>query len=495
MYKKIIATACISLAILSQTVIATNEDIMTQNVSAKDTFYQTHGYDSYADVFYNGEYMEFPDAQPMVINGTTFVPIRTFSETLGAEVTYDDVTTEVGIINGDDKITFIVGSADITTNGEVSTLTSSTFLIEGRTMVPARLISEAFDLEVSWNGTYQQVSIMDINALKEGMDTDFTVLDSVISMYNSQPYEGNIKTEGEFKMTYGGADMNLSGGMDFSSITKADMSAMDFEMNINLEDQTVAMLKLLLGAYDEDVEDLNLMLDRLSDMNISLVADLANEEFYASSNVTDLISTYAFGVSLPNETAFKLALADVLSEAEVASFKAELAQYQEMSEKYAELEISTIIDLILEQTLTANLYDGNTYQIISDVLAQLSDDNFIKDGNDYTLLGSTTGEIDGYISATVFTWEVVVGTDGNGLATDCTIKLVVEDGSGDIVEADMVLLGTQSVDLTVVAKDAHSTTGEILTSYTMDYSIKVSETDEEPASVPTEDIFDVSAYV
>jgi len=42
----------------------------------------------------NGKVVYFPDVKPENVNGRVLVPIRTISEEMGAEVTYNDATKQ-----------------------------------------------------------------------------------------------------------------------------------------------------------------------------------------------------------------------------------------------------------------------------------------------------------------------------------------------------------------------------------------------------------------
>ncbi|SHK39089.1 copper amine oxidase N-terminal domain-containing protein [Tepidibacter formicigenes] len=116
----------------------------------------------------NGEYISF-DVNPQIINGTTFVPARTIIEKLGATVKYDESTRTVTAVKEDKTVTLQMDSkvAKIEEDGETVdiTLTESPRIINGRTLVPVRFISEAFDTQVGWDSYERAVIIIDYNYL------------------------------------------------------------------------------------------------------------------------------------------------------------------------------------------------------------------------------------------------------------------------------------------------------------------------------------------
>ncbi len=96
--------------------------------------------------------------EAVIINGSTFVPIRAVSESLGATVGWNGTTRAVTIQQPDQRIQFIVGSTVATVNGQTVT-TPASFIMNGSTMVPLRFISETLGLRVDWNGTTRTVTL------------------------------------------------------------------------------------------------------------------------------------------------------------------------------------------------------------------------------------------------------------------------------------------------------------------------------------------------
>lgn len=111
------------------------------------------------NVVMNGKVVYFPDVKPENVNGRVLVPIRTISEEMGAEVTYNDATKQVLIAKDDTEILLTIGSQEAYVNGEKIMLDVPAMIIEGRTMVPLRFISESMNATVEWDGEAQIVYI------------------------------------------------------------------------------------------------------------------------------------------------------------------------------------------------------------------------------------------------------------------------------------------------------------------------------------------------
>lgn len=99
------------------------------------------------------------DTPPAIVEGRTLVPVRAIFEAIGATVEWDNTTrTATGAKSG----TIVSIQIDNTTayvNGEARTLDVPAQLINNRTMVPARFISEAMGCEVTWYQPAQTAAV------------------------------------------------------------------------------------------------------------------------------------------------------------------------------------------------------------------------------------------------------------------------------------------------------------------------------------------------
>lgn len=117
----------------------------------------------------NGELLVFLDQGPIIVDNRTLVPIRTISEELGMNVEWDNAT-RTAIISKDNKSIYVaIGQNDVVMkypiNGNPDNLASETIVLDvpaqivnSRTMVPLRAISELFDIQVDWDaGSYTAI--------------------------------------------------------------------------------------------------------------------------------------------------------------------------------------------------------------------------------------------------------------------------------------------------------------------------------------------------
>ena len=99
------------------------------------------------------------DVMPVIENGRTLVPMRGIFEALGAEISWDDSSKTVVGIKNDTKVTLQIGNNLAIVNEKEVSLDVAAKIINGRTMVPVRFISESLGCKVDWDGDTKTVII------------------------------------------------------------------------------------------------------------------------------------------------------------------------------------------------------------------------------------------------------------------------------------------------------------------------------------------------
>ncbi len=99
------------------------------------------------------------DQNPVIVNGRTMVPLRVIFESLGATIEWDGATQTVTATKGDIKVIVQVNNNIMLKNQEQITLDVAPQIIGSRTLVPARAISESFNCNVAWDGDISLVKI------------------------------------------------------------------------------------------------------------------------------------------------------------------------------------------------------------------------------------------------------------------------------------------------------------------------------------------------
>ena len=106
----------------------------------------------------NGNKITF-DQPPVIKDDRTLVPLRAIFEALGANVQWNGETQTVTAQKGDLKVMLKIGDNKMYAGDSVKTLDVPAQIINDRTLVPVRAISEAFECVVSWSGETKTVTI------------------------------------------------------------------------------------------------------------------------------------------------------------------------------------------------------------------------------------------------------------------------------------------------------------------------------------------------
>ena len=89
---------------------------------------------------------------PIIVNNSTYVPFRFLGEALGTEVEFDDATRIATFKDPAYTLEFSIDVLDkVTKNGEEITLEVPMKVMNGRTYMPLRAISEMIDKQVFWD--------------------------------------------------------------------------------------------------------------------------------------------------------------------------------------------------------------------------------------------------------------------------------------------------------------------------------------------------------
>jgi len=99
------------------------------------------------------------DTEPTIKNGSTMVPMRKIFETLGTTIEWDNETKTVTSKSNDDIISLTIGQTTAYKNGEEIQLDAAPFIQNDKTLVPIRFISESIGADVKWDQDNRRVLI------------------------------------------------------------------------------------------------------------------------------------------------------------------------------------------------------------------------------------------------------------------------------------------------------------------------------------------------
>ena len=128
-------------------------------------------------VVLDGEKLAF-DQAPVMINDRTMVPLRAIFEALGASVDWDENTRTVTSTKDGTTVKLTIGENKFYRDGAAVPLDVPGTIVNERTLVPVRAISEAYNCWVGWDGRTQTVKISSVasEALRQYAKTNLSVL-------------------------------------------------------------------------------------------------------------------------------------------------------------------------------------------------------------------------------------------------------------------------------------------------------------------------------
>ncbi len=103
------------------------------------------------------------DQPPIIVNGTTIIPLRAVSEEMGYQVKWNEQYQQVTIIDNGKGcgagMDMYIGDTKLITGGGIKTLPVAPVIINDRTYVPIRVIAEVLNCKVEWDDTSKTVEI------------------------------------------------------------------------------------------------------------------------------------------------------------------------------------------------------------------------------------------------------------------------------------------------------------------------------------------------
>jgi len=115
------------------------------------------------NMYVNGK-LVILDSVPIVRNDRTLLPIRFVAEALGAQVGWDEAQQKVTIQDSKTKIEMWINKPTAIVNGKTVYIDPANYkvvpiLVNDRTMLPVRFVSESLGAQVEWNEAQQKVTI------------------------------------------------------------------------------------------------------------------------------------------------------------------------------------------------------------------------------------------------------------------------------------------------------------------------------------------------
>jgi len=111
------------------------------------------------DIVVNEKYLE-TDVDALVIDNRTYVPLRAIVEAFNfTDVTWNEDFYKATFKAGAKEVEFLINTPKVIVNGKELLMDTSSLIIDNRTMVPIRFISEFLGFNVKWDSVYYVVTL------------------------------------------------------------------------------------------------------------------------------------------------------------------------------------------------------------------------------------------------------------------------------------------------------------------------------------------------
>ncbi len=114
------------------------------------------GYSVPVDIAVNGSFIKCTK-KPIMIDSTTYIPLRAFSDAVGGNISWDDTTKAATMTKDGHSFVFYTQTDNCVIDGEETGFTS--VLYQNLTFIPIRAVSEVLEYDVEWDDFYLTVKI------------------------------------------------------------------------------------------------------------------------------------------------------------------------------------------------------------------------------------------------------------------------------------------------------------------------------------------------
>ena len=202
----------------------------------------------------NGEDITFedPEALPKIMNNRTMLAARAFYEKIGAKVDWNGKARTVTVSKDKDKIVLTIGSNKAIVNGKEVALDSAATIVNDKTYIPVRFVSEAFGYKVKYDPN-EGMPIVDIFNI-----TEKELADKLQELEKEENYKmiASMKSTGQKDEEIVKTLKDLYEGEELEKIlaAKADLDK-NPELLKKYQDQVKKEMEEFLGDDKEEVKE------------------------------------------------------------------------------------------------------------------------------------------------------------------------------------------------------------------------------------------------
>lgn len=332
----------------------------------------------------DGKAVAFPDAEPTIVDGRTYVPFRAVFEALGAEVGFDAKTRTVSAERNGTTIRIGIGSHLIeVTNGAISYsnyMDAAAFIKGGRTYIPVRYAAEALGCCVGWDADDRTVIIVDTESMvnKAIEDGQFTLVGKFMD-YSEKLNKGNYEVRMKMDLACTVlATKVLTASYDVSGIV-AGNTAGEMSMTIKMDMGGLVDFMAKLEGADKDEILAYLAEEGITDTKMEVTAQ-ARVDMEKGAMYMNMSGIPGMEKLLPADTWLYIDMSEMLEELD--SFGVNLLDMD-----YSDLKVQSVVAPLINQM--SYIYDKDSaYNEIKakvdTIIGAFADSAFVKSGQSYT---------------------------------------------------------------------------------------------------------------
>lgn len=309
--KKIRALLFTLILIFNISSVCFSAPYITLNLNYDDANHHYNAEEVY--LYINSEKLSNLSMPPIILNNYTLVPAREVFETLGAQVDWNNDTREVKIIYKDTNVVLTINSTQASVNNVTKSMDIPAKLINNKTMIPVRFVSESIGANVVWDNDTRSIYITTTNNTVTGNVAniiDFKLPDSN-QTYFKITFDKEIQEFSEVKNTNTQYEIEIYNS-NYESDTTYFKTVVDKVKNVSItqKDNTTTF-----SFSTEEKQDFTTFIG--SDKKSIFVAFdknyLKNIELFSENNteVLKLVGDYELITNITNDTANNKVIIDL----------------------------------------------------------------------------------------------------------------------------------------------------------------------------------------
>lgn len=226
-------------------------------------------------------------ADPLIINGRSYVPFRVLFDALGAEVAYDSQGKTIEAKMDGKDIALAVGSKTAYVNQEPLALQVAPIVQNERTYIPIRDVANITGLEAEYASIQKKINVYDKDKLISDIDKDFGIYNQILQNSSANQLDKTYKST--FDLTgnieyYDASQIKKAGGtVRFDGLTRGMDLNGTFDVSINLGD-----FDSLISGQGLSADDIKLAKDILFSKH-QVILDSKKSAVYIQSDALSTI--------------------------------------------------------------------------------------------------------------------------------------------------------------------------------------------------------------